>query len=163
VLYTGIQYFTISKLQALYHTYLTHPTPENFAAYLNNFPSNTYSTCYSFMSAFFEHPHDLAYIDQSKTIIHQLYTCKADMPTVGASGSIFGIFMASAMLFPNAELLLFLLPFPIKMKYVLIIYSIYELSEAIRDSPADHIAHLVHLGGILTAYLFVKWLKMRHY
>ena len=163
VLYTGIQYVTISKLQALYYAYLAHPTPATFAAYLHNFPSNTYNTYHTFISAFLKHPDNLAYIDKSKAIIYQLYTCKADIPIVGASGSIFGIFMAFAMLFPNTELLLFRLPFPIKAKYVIVIYSIYELAEGIRDNPADHIAHFAHLGGILSAYIFVKWLQWRHH
>ena len=164
VLYAGIQYIEISKLATLYHTYLVQPSAESFVVYLKYFPHDTYSALHPFISAFFEHPNDLAYIAKSKAIVHQLYTIKADMPTVGASGSVFGIFMAFAMLFPNTALFLFFIPFPIKAKYVIAIYGVYELYASIRDSPADNVAHFAHLGGIVFAYFFVRWWKRRdHY
>ena len=163
VLYAGIQYVEVSKLKTLYHTYLEHPDPKSFVTYFKYFPRNTYSSFYSFISAFFAHPDDLAYIAKSRTIVGQLYTLKADMPTVGASGSVFGIFMAFAMLFPNVELFLFFIPFPIKAKYVISIYGGYELYAGIRDNPTDNVAHFAHLGGILFAYIFIKWWKERHH
>jgi membrane associated rhomboid family serine protease len=163
VLYAAIQYFEVSKLGVLCHTYLAQPDPASFVAYLKHFPPNIYSSLDSFIYAFFEYPDDLAYITKSKTIISQLYTLKADMPTVGASGSVFGIFMAFAMLFPNTELLLFFIPFPIKAKYVIALYGAYEIYAGIRDNPADNVAHFAHLGGILFAYFFVRWWKERHH
>ena len=161
VLYAGIQYVEVSSLRTLYHTYLIQPDPESFVAYLRRFPHNTYSSFYPFISAFFEHPDDLAYIAKGKAIVGQLYTLKADMPTVGASGSVFGIFMAFAMLFPNAALFLFFIPFPIKAKYVIAIYGAYELYAGIRDNPTDNVAHFAHLGGIVFAYFFVRWWKRK--
>jgi len=162
VLYAGIQYVEVKKIEALYHTYLAQPDPKSFVAYLNHFPHKIYSSFYPLLSDFFEHPDELAYIAKSKAIVSQLYTLKADMPTVGASGSVFGIFMAFAMLFSNAELFLFFIPIPIKAKYVIAIYSVYELYAGIRDNPADNVAHFAHLGGILFAYLFIRWWKQRH-
>jgi membrane associated rhomboid family serine protease len=163
VLYAVMQYFEVSKLEALCHTYLAQPNPKSFVAYLKHFPHHTYSAFYSLISAFFERPDDLAYIARSKVIISQLYTLKADMPTVGASGSVFGIFMAFAMLFPNTKLLLLFIPFPIKAKYVIALYGIYEIYAGIKDNPADNVAHFAHLGGILFAYLFVRWWKERNH
>jgi membrane associated rhomboid family serine protease len=163
VLYAAIQYFEVGKLETLYHTYLAQPDPESFVAYLKHFPHNIYNSLYSFISTFFEHPDDTAYIAKSKAIISQLYTLKADMPTVGASGSVFGILMAFAMLFPNAELFLFLIPFPIKAKYVIALYGVYEIYAGIKDNPADNVAHFAHLGGLLFAYLFVRWWKERNH
>ena len=162
ILYAVMQYFEVSKLESLYHTYLTQPDPKSFVAYLKNFPHNTYNSFYSFISAFFECPDDLAYIAKSKAIVSQLYTLKANMPTVGASGSVFGIFMAFAMLFPNTALFLFFIPFPIKAKYVIAIYGMYELYAGVRDNPADNVAHFAHLGGALFAYLLIRWWKRQH-
>ena len=105
ILYSSIQYFEVSNLAYLYHDYLTQPGPVSFVTYLRKFPANTYRTLYPFITAFFEQPSNLTYIAESKEIVSQLYTLKADMPTVGASGSIFGVFMAFAMLFPNICLL----------------------------------------------------------
>jgi membrane associated rhomboid family serine protease len=162
-LHVGIQYVEVKELATLYHAYLAQPAPESFVVYLNRFPHATYSTLYPFISAFFEHSNDLAYITESKKIVHQLYKIKADMPTVGASGSIFGIFTAFAMLFPNTELFLFFIPLPIKAKYVIAIYGVYELYAGIRDNPTDHVAHFAHLGGIVSAYCFIMWWKRRRY
>jgi len=163
VLYAGIQYVEISKLDTLYHTYLAQPHPESFVAYLKYFSHDVYRSFYPFIAAFFEHSDDPAYIAKGKAIVSQLYMIKADMPTVGASGSIFGILMAFAMLFPNAKLFLFFLPFPIKAKYVIAIYSFYELYAGIRDNPADPVAHFAHLGGVVFAYLLIRWWKRRSY
>lgn len=70
------------------------------------------------------------------------------MPTVGAPGSVFGIFMAFAMLFPNTELFLFFVSIPIKAKCVIAIYGMYELYAGVKDNPADNVAHFAHLGGV---------------
>src|SRR3569623_736980 len=163
LLYTGIQYVEISKIKTLCHTYWSQPNPENLVAYLKHLSHNTFSSLYPFISDFFEHPDNLAYVTKSKSIVNQLYTLKAALPTLGASGIIFGIFMAFAMLFPNTELFLFLIPFPIKAKYVIAIYGVYELYAGIRDNPTDNVAHFAHLGGILFAYLLIKWWKKRNY
>lgn len=162
-LYAGIQYAEVTELANSYYAYLSQPDPESFFVYLKHFPHTTYSSLHSFTSAFFEHPNDLAYVTESKAIAHQLYKLKADMPTVGASGSIFGIFMAFAMLFPNTKLFLFFMPFPVKAKYVIAIYGVYELYAGIKGNPADNTAHFAHLGGIIFAYLFIVWWKRRHY
>ncbi len=161
VLYACIQYLEVSKLEVLYHTYLAQPDPQRFVAFLNYFPHNTYNAFYPFISAFFKHPDNLAYIAKSKAIVSQLYMLKADIPTVGASGAVFGIFMAFAMLFPSIELFLYFVPIPIKAKYVIAIFGVYELYAGIRDSPADNVAHFAHLGGILFAYLFIRWWRQR--
>lgn len=158
-LYASIQYFEVKNLAHLYHTYLIQPNPKNFVSYLKEFPLNIYETLYSFIAAFREQPDNVAYITESKEIIGQLYSLKVDMPTAGASGSIFGIFTAFAMLFPNVELFLFFIPLPIKAKYVIAIYGMYELYAGILANPADNVAHFAHLGGILFAYLFIRWWK----
>jgi len=162
-LYAGIQYVEIRQLATLYRTYWEHPDPQSFLVYLRNFPHHTYDSLYSFITDFFAHPNDQVYINKGKEIVRQLYTKKADIPTVGASGSVFGIFTAFAMLFPNTELLLFFIPFPIKAKYMIAIYGIYELYAGIQNNPTDNVAHFAHLGGVLLAYVFVRWWKKRDY
>ncbi|MHA7877950.1 MAG: rhomboid family intramembrane serine protease [Bacteroidota bacterium] len=161
VLYASIQYLEMHNLAQLCRDYWNQPNPEHFVSYLKRFPPHIYSGLYSFITAFFEHPERVAYITESKEIVRQLYTLKVNMPTVGASGSIFGIFMAFAMLFPNVRLFLFFIPIPIKAKYVIAIYGIYELYAGVSDNPTDNVAHFAHLGGVLFAYLFIKWWKKR--
>jgi len=91
------------------------------------------------------------YIEMS-TIEDSLYTI-----TIGASGSVFGIFTAFAMLYPNVDIFINFIPIPIKAKYLIIFYSVYELYAGVRANPTDNVAHFAHLGGILFAYLFIQW------
>lgn len=160
LLYTGILYLEISKFKDLYLHYFIEPTPEGLSLYLQKFPK-MYSNYYPFINDFFQHSEDPAYIAKSKSIVSQLYQLKTEIPIVGASGAIFGLLTAFAMLYPHARLSLFLLPIPIKAKYFVILYGIYELYAGLQNNPSDNVAHFAHLGGILFAYLFIKWYQKR--
>ena len=81
---------------------------------------------------------------------------------VGASGAVFGILLAFAMLFPNMELMLLFLPIPVKAKYVVLVYGIYELWSEINRMPGDNVAHFAHLGGMLIGYLILKYWKRKY-
>ena len=73
--------------------------------------------------------------------------------TIGASGAIYGILAASAVLWPD-RILLFNFLFPLKMKYyVLIIGAISFYNSFNVNSPVSDIAHL---SGLLWGFLFVK-------
>lgn len=82
-----------------------------------------------------------------------------DEATVGASGAVFGILFAFGYLFPNTLLYLYFLV-PIKAKYVVGAYALFELYAGIRNSAGDNIAHFAHLGGMLVAFILLKiWNK----
>lgn len=73
---------------------------------------------------------------------------------VGASGALFGILAGVAYLFPNDMVMIYLL-FPIKMKWLALIYGAIELWAAIQNNPQDQVAHGAHLGGALVGFLIV--------
>ena len=75
-------------------------------------------------------------------------------PTVGASGAVFGIFVAYGMLFPNTLIYLYFL-FPIKAKYLMIVFIAIELYMGFINSPDDNIAHFAHLGGALFGFILI--------
>lgn len=79
-----------------------------------------------------------------------------NIPTVGASGAIFGVLLAFGMLFPNTELMFIFPPIPIKAKYLVIIYGGLELILAVTQ-PGSSIAHAAHLGGMLFGYMLIKY------
>jgi membrane associated rhomboid family serine protease len=82
--------------------------------------------------------------------------------TVGASGAVFGILVAFGMLFPNTELMLMFFPVPIKAKYFVSMYVLWEIYRGISMSNGDNVAHFAHLGGALFGYILVKiWNKNR--
>ncbi len=79
-----------------------------------------------------------------------------NVPTVGASGAVFGILLGFGMLFPNTELMLLFPPIPIKAKYFVIGYGAIELFSGIAN-PGDNIAHFAHLGGMLFGFIMIKY------
>lgn len=80
---------------------------------------------------------------------------------VGASGAIYGILIAFAMLFPNFKIMLIFLPVPIAAKYFVPVLLLIDLSAGITNFSifGQNIAHFAHIGGALVGFLLVKlWL-----
>ncbi|HET7897131.1 MAG TPA: rhomboid family intramembrane serine protease, partial [Flavisolibacter sp.] len=76
-------------------------------------------------------------------------------PAVGASGAIMGVLVAFGYLFPNTELFILFIPFPIKAKWAVIGYVAIDLFGGIANFSGDNIAHFAHLGGALTGFILV--------
>jgi membrane associated rhomboid family serine protease len=74
--------------------------------------------------------------------------------TLGASGAIFGCLTAFAYLFPNTVFLIYGI-IPLKAKWALPGYIVFELFSAVKNSAGDNVAHIAHLGGALVGFLLV--------
>lgn len=83
------------------------------------------------------------------------YIMGGNAAAVGASGAVMGIFVAFAYLFPNTELMIIPIPFPIKAKWVALVYIFIDLFGGIGQLQGDNIAHFAHLGGALTGFIMV--------
>lgn len=79
-----------------------------------------------------------------------------NVPTVGASGAVFGILLGFGMLFPNTELMLLFPPIPIKAKYFVIGYGALELFFGISGIQGS-VAHFAHLGGMLFGFFLIRY------
>lgn len=77
------------------------------------------------------------------------------MNTVGASGAVYAILLGFGMLFPNQQLFIFPLPFPIKAKYFVIGYALIELYSGFANNPNDNVAHFAHLGGMIFGFILI--------
>ena len=83
------------------------------------------------------------------------------VPTVGASGGVYGILLAYGMTFPNRTLVLLFPPIPIKAKYFVILLGLFELS--IGSSGAmPGVANFAHLGGMIFGYGLIKYWSKQH-
>ncbi|MDE7153936.1 MAG: rhomboid family intramembrane serine protease [Muribaculaceae bacterium] len=82
------------------------------------------------------------------------------VPTIGASGAVYGILLGFGMLFPNQPLYLMFIPVPIKAKWMVLGYGIIELLQGIGRFQGDNVAHFAHLGGmIIGLFIILYWKK----
>ena len=82
--------------------------------------------------------------------------------TVGASGAIFGLLLAFAMLLPNQPIFFMFIPVPIKAKYFVIIYALIELWGGVAASSGDNVAHFAHLGGMIFGFFLLKYWQNKY-
>ena len=85
------------------------------------------------------------------------------IPTVGASGGIYGLLLAFGMLHGESEVMLFPLPFLIKAKYFVMGIIALALYGALASSHGggQSIAYMAHLGGALFGYIWLKFVPRR--
>lgn len=87
-----------------------------------------------------------------------------NVPTIGASGAIFGVLIGFAMLFPNTELLIMFIPIPIKAKYLIGGMVVIEIYSGLQNNPGDNVAHFAHLGGALIGFIMIRiWNRNRNF
>jgi membrane associated rhomboid family serine protease len=77
------------------------------------------------------------------------------VPTIGASGAVFGLVLAFGLEFPDAVLLLFFL-IPVRAKYAAFIFGGIELA-MIATGSMRGIGHFTHLAGLLFGYIYYLW------
>lgn len=82
------------------------------------------------------------------------------MTTVGASGAIYGILLAFGMLFPNSQMFVFPIPFPVKAKYFVMGYAALEIFLGLGAST-DGVAHFAHLGGMIFGFILIMYWRKR--
>ena len=92
----------------------------------------------------------LAALVVDSSAAHQL----GGIPIVGASGALYGLFVAFAVLYGEQYILVFFL-FPMKAKYFVMLLAFIEIISAVFYSESG-VAHLVHLGGLATGYLLLR-------
>jgi membrane associated rhomboid family serine protease len=89
-------------------------------------------------------------------------------PAVGASGAVYGLLVAFAFMFPNAELALMFIPIPIKAKYFVPGILAIDLflgfkGSSIFGAGSTGIAHFAHIGGALTGFIMMWYWKKNQF
>ena len=84
-------------------------------------------------------------------------------PVLGASGAVAGTAVAFALFFPQNELLIFPIPFPIKAWKLVLGYGVFSFVMVVINPVAGGISHFAHLSGMLVAvgYFFVTQRMIR--
>ncbi|MBQ5617881.1 MAG: rhomboid family intramembrane serine protease [Alistipes sp.] len=102
-----------------------------------------------------EYQHALA-AGGMQSAMHLLY-----VPTVGASGAVFGLLLAYGVLHPNNVIMLIFPPIALKAKWFVLIYGLLELFFGLSGYQSG-VAHFAHLGGMLWGLgLLYWWRKQR--
>ena len=92
------------------------------------------------------------------TLVQYLQGPVLNVPTLGASGAIYGIQIGYAMLYPNDIWTLVFPPISLKAKWFVLIFIAIELFTGITGT-ADGVAHFAHLGGALFGFLLMLYWK----
>lgn len=163
----GINYFQFNDFIAPFNEFLADPNPEKFEMLLkmkNIVPKPDHFTL---ASQWVENPGNLSLREHAIHVVNMSIEGFSENHghhvMVGASGAIFGILAAFAMLFPNVELMLIFLPVPIKAKYFVPIYAVIELTMGVANFQWDNIAHWAHLGGALFGFLYIYFWKRNQF
>ena len=80
--------------------------------------------------------------------------------TIGASGGVFGLLLAFAMMYPRRTILLIFPPIPMPAWLFVTLYGVLELVLGVTGAEAN-VAHFAHLGGMLGGYLMIRFGRSR--
>lgn len=87
-------------------------------------------------------------------------TPSLDIPIVGASGIVYGVLLAFGLFFPERQILIYFL-FPLKAKYMVLIFGGIELLSTVSGGGVRGIAHAAHLGGMVFGAVYLYWDRIR--
>jgi membrane associated rhomboid family serine protease len=142
-----------SEAQALINTL----SPDAFSEFLRHRFPEYQGQVSDFVSSWSSDPNNPTYLSQAPEFIRQLMQLRMNVPTIGASGAVFGVLLAFGMLFPNTQLMLLFPPIPIKAKWFVLGYGLIEFVSAIWNQPGDNVAHFAHLGGMIFGFILIKY------
>lgn len=156
-----VNYLHLNSIQNDAIAMLNTPSPQSFAAFVTRHFPEYYDQVYAnFLDKWFVSPTNPIFIEQASQYTQQLLQLQLEIPTVGASGAVYGVLLAFGMLFPNTILMLLIPPIPIKAKWMVIIYGGLELFLGLTQ-PGSSIAHFAHLGGMIFGFILIRYWRTR--
>lgn len=163
-IHLGVNFFQMSRLFELARSFDSSPDFSTFSIIVEKYSIGSISSAAeNFLQEWFYKPDDASFIPRAKEIVYEIIQTNLQIPTVGASGAVFGLLIAFALMFPDVELMLIFLPIPIKAKYFVPFYALLELFFGVASFEWDNVAHFAHLGGALFGFLLVKWWKRNQF
>jgi membrane associated rhomboid family serine protease len=158
ILNYAVMYGEVQIQKQAINTFQSNPSEEAFVQYLAAFEKEKYNRNVDKFNDYVE----VNGVPASIELVKEMFYFKInESHTVGASGAIFGILIAIFLLFPNIELMLLFLPFPIKAKYLIGFYIIFEIYSGLGLAGMSNVAHFAHLGGALIGFLLIKYWRVR--
>lgn len=146
--------YQLGGLASDYKSLMQNFDYQNFKVFANKYDLQQYPALVQYANFWKQNPTNPEVIDKVREITNAITSLKINEPSVGASGSVFGILVAFGYLFPNTYLYFYFL-FPIKAKWFVIGYILLELYLGIQNNNGDNVAHAAHIGGGIVGFLIV--------
>lgn len=161
-IHTFVNYLQMAGMREAAEAFFNSPDPGLFASFVERYGADYYSSIYDqIVAPWYDAADGSAYAAQAEQFVRELMAFRMNIPTVGASGAVYGVLLAFGMLFPNTVLMLIFPPIPIRAKYFVMIYGGLELYLGLTQ-PGSNIAHFAHLGGMIFGFFLIKaWQKNR--
>lgn len=161
ILHMGVQYLEMAPFLQHVNEYVANPSIDGFSAFISkDVPESLHPQFNQVLNFWQSNPTNPEAKQGSVAIVKQLSELKLNIPTVGASGAVFGLLLAFGMLFPNALIYLYFF-LPVKAKYFVFFYGLFELYSGIANNPTDNVAHFAHLGGMIIGFILIKMWKIK--
>ncbi len=138
-----------------FYNYQQNPSLNNYLVFIQQHNLDRIQGFLDLKSFWEANPSCIDCSARSIDYLTQYYSQTINEATVGASGAVFGILFAFGYLFPNTLLYIYFLV-PIKAKYVVAAYALFEIYAGIQNSAGDNVAHFAHLGGMVVAFIILK-------
>lgn len=80
----------------------------------------------------------------------------SEVPVIGASGAIYGVLLAAAILFPDRQI--WLIPFPVtmSMRAYVFVMGLIAFFGTLGAAGGDNVSHVTHLSGMLVGYFYLR-------
>lgn len=91
-------------------------------------------------------------------LMHLIVVATSNMPplpTVGASGAVFGLLLAFGMTFPKRMIIMLFPPIPMPAWLFVTLYGLLEMYLGITQTQQG-VAHFAHLGGMATGFVLIR-------
>jgi len=162
IVQTSVLWYDISVIKHAASLFNNSPSPDAFIIFMNEHFQGFYNPVklQEFANNWSSFPSNPEYIQQASVYIEDFINIKMNVPTVGASGAVFGILLAFGMMFPNTLIYIYFL-FPIKAKWFVIIYGALELFFGVTNSHSN-VAHFAHLGGMLFGFFLIRYWRKKN-
>ncbi|MCF8359516.1 MAG: rhomboid family intramembrane serine protease [Prolixibacteraceae bacterium] len=161
-LHTFVNYIEIAPMVKAVTAFSNTPSADLFSSFVNKYQSTIKNMGFDlpriidFAAMWLDNPSSMGYEQEAIGFMNKLVNVKMNIPTVGASGAVFGVLLGFGMLFPNTQLMLLFPPIPIKAKYMVIAYGVLELVLGL-SMPGSNVAHFAHLGGMIFGFFLIKY------
>ncbi len=152
-----VSFIEISHMQREINAIFSANDPQALLAYVQQHAAPYLDQIWSKgLQDWLAHPESRHLMLQCQGLMHDLIQFRMDIPTIGASGAVYGVLMGFALCFPNAYIYLLFPPMRLRTKWFVAIYALLELYLGFTQ-PGSHVAHFAHIGGMLFAYLLILY------